>query len=91
MWVYILSNGLFFNPRKDEMNPKIKKEIKDWLELIALAAAGGIVVFHINGFFAPTTNTTQVPKPVQTTVTKNINNNDTIVQNIVKDTLQLKR
>lgn len=72
------------------MNPKLKKDIKEWLELIALVAAGGIVVFHINGFFKPNTDT-QASTPVQTAVTKIKNNNDTIVQNMVKDTLQLKR
>ncbi len=72
------------------MNPKIKKEIKEWLEMIALAAAGGIVVFHINGFFTPSKATTKTDKTIQATVNRALNN-DTIVQNVINDTIQLKR
>ncbi len=35
------------------MKQKTKKDIKDMLQIIALCAAGGIVVFHVNSFFKP--------------------------------------
>ena len=30
------------------MKPELKKDIKEWLEIIALAAIGGLGVFHQN-------------------------------------------
>lgn len=35
------------------MKEKIKQDIKEWFQLLGLAAAGGIVVFHVNSFFKP--------------------------------------
>ncbi|MDE5615998.1 MAG: hypothetical protein K2I81_04175 [Alphaproteobacteria bacterium] len=37
------------------MKEKTKKDIKEWFQILGLAAAGGIVVFHINSFFKPAT------------------------------------
>ena len=37
------------------MKEKTKQDIKEWFQLLGLAAAGGIVVFHVNSFFKPST------------------------------------
>lgn len=35
------------------MKEKTKQEIKELFQMLGLAAAGGIVVFHVNSFFKP--------------------------------------
>jgi len=54
------------------MKQNTKNEIKDWLQLIALCAAGGIVVFHVNSVFGPTTpaNAEQKPNGIERVVEK---------------------
>lgn len=71
------------------MNPKIKKEIKEWLELIALSAVGGLVVFHINGVFSP--NKEQNKEPIKTEIAKPVTTRDTIAHRAIQDSIQLKR
>ncbi|MDE6250525.1 MAG: hypothetical protein K2M34_02740 [Alphaproteobacteria bacterium] len=73
------------------MNPKLKKEIKEWLEIIAWAAVGGVVVFHVNGLFAPKNNDTEPQKPEQVQVAEKPIQSDTIVQQVLGNAKQLKR
>jgi len=54
------------------MKQKTKNEIKDILQIIALCAAGGIVVFHVNSFFKPAgaENTHAAPQGIERVVEK---------------------
>lgn len=38
---------------------KIKSEIKEWAEIMAIVLCSGAVVFHINSLFKPSAKTTQ--------------------------------
>lgn len=71
------------------MKPELKKDIKEWLEIIALAAIGGLVVFHINGTFSPKSENGK--KTVKTEISKPAATNDTIAQHVLNNARQLKR
>lgn len=71
------------------MNQKLKKDIKEWLELIALSAVGGLVVFHINGMFSPNKEKDKMPE--KTEIVKPTTPSDTITQHVLNDAKQLKR
>ena len=71
------------------MKPELKKDIKEWLEIIALAAIGGLVVFHINGTFLPKSENGK--KTVKTEISKPAATNDTIAQHVLNNARQLKR
>lgn len=71
------------------MKPELKKDIKEWLEIIALAAIGGLVVFHINGMFSPKSENGK--KTVKTEISKSAATNDTIAQHVLNNARQLKR
>lgn len=38
---------------------KIKSEIKEWAEIMAIVLCGGAVVLHLNSLFKPSDKTTQ--------------------------------
>lgn len=71
------------------MNQKLKKEIKEWLEIIAFSAVGGLVVFHINSVLSPKTE--KGTEPVKTEIVKTAASNDTIAQQTLNGVKQLKR
>lgn len=71
------------------MNQNIKKEIKEWLEIIVFSAVGGLVVFHVNGMFEPKAK--KDTEPVKTEIVKPATSNDTIAQRALNDVKQLKR
>lgn len=71
------------------MKPELKKDIKEWIEIIALAAIGGLVVFHINGVFSPKSE--KGKEPVKTEISKPAATNDTIAQHVLNNARQLKR
>lgn len=70
------------------MSSNIKKEIKEWLQLIAMTAVSGIVVLHVNGMFSPKTD--KDTKQVQTEKVKPVATNDTIARRALNDVKQLK-
>lgn len=70
------------------MNSNLKKEIKEWCELIAMTAVSGIVVLHVNGMFSPKTE--KDAEPVKTETTKNVIQNDTIANKALNNVKQLK-
>ena len=71
------------------MKPELKKDIKEWLEIIAFAVIGGLVVFHINGTFSPKSEKSK--KTVKTEISKPAATNDTIAQHVLNNARQLKR
>ncbi|MCM1294419.1 MAG: hypothetical protein NC311_02560 [Muribaculaceae bacterium] len=70
------------------MNQKVKKEIKEWLELIAMTVLSGIVVLHVNGMFS--SNKDNDTKQVQTENIKPVAPQDTIANHALNNVKQLK-
>ncbi len=47
---------------------KLKSDIKETVQILGLALAGGVVVFHINSFFKPSSDA--APQKIETVMEK---------------------
>lgn len=71
------------------MSSNIKKEIKEWLQLIAMTAVSGIVVLHVNGMLSPKTD--KDTKQEKTENVQPVTQNDSITNHALNNVKQLKR
>lgn len=78
------------------MNPKLKKDIKEWAQLIGMALFGSFVLLYQQGYIFSDkeddkTSPAKTEKVVQNPDSATVAQRDTVAMQVLRDAKQLKR